>query len=639
MERIKHLALVLFFCTGLMPAGSAQTQYLPQLAVGGPSTGANIQTLLYLFNSSLESISGSAGIFDDRGAPLPVVINGQGAPAAGFTWSLAPGQTQRYLLSGRSSTLETGWMKVMPPASRTVGITLIYQLFNRNDLVSEAGILPGPALTNATLVFDRLGGADVGVALANPGEQGGTITMNLINEMGQVQGTATVPLPSNGHISQFLGDYFPRMTLPTHGTILMTSANPFAVTGLRITGLRLTAIPVVSNARPRPQINSLSPDTGRQGQVIADFVISGTNLANARTINFDPPGGISATIQSSTDTEVRGQLVIDGSAGTRTYNVTVTTRNTGIDLTSEPAAFRVVSADTPLINTFNPTSAERGVTALPFTIGGANLAGTTEIQFDPPTGVTIGSIQSSDTQVVAQLSIDAGAATGARQVRVITPAGPSNTRPFTITADTSAPAITSVAPPTAREGEIIEPFILRGTNLDSVAGIEFEPDGGILSTIISQTATEVRARVTFLSALSGPRQVFVRNRAGRRSSPAPYIFFLQANPTRPNITALTPPTARQGDTIDPFLISGTNLSDVRSVNVDPSSGITVTITSQTATQVQARLVIAPAATVGNYQVTVTSQSGTAVPVISRPVTFSVTAGSLIDEGPAPGRMN
>jgi hypothetical protein len=66
-------------------------------------------------------------------------------------------------------------------------------------------------------------------------------------------------------------------------------------------------------------------------------------------------------------------------------------------------------------------------------LSGAGLTGATGLTGIPATGVTVtGFTAGSDTAVSATLNIDPTAAAGTLQIGVATPAGSSNTVPFTI---------------------------------------------------------------------------------------------------------------------------------------------------------------------------------------------------------------
>ncbi|MBI3667567.1 MAG: SBBP repeat-containing protein [Acidobacteria bacterium] len=86
----------------------------------------------------------------------------------------------------------------------------------------------------------------------------------------------------------------------------------------------------------------------------------------------------------------------------------------------------------------------------------------------------------------------------------------------------------------------------------------------------------------------------------------------------PALTSVTPTSARIGETIQSFVITGTNLSGVTAVQFSPSAGITVSNISASASQVTAQLVISADAPVGARSVAVVSPAGT-----SNALTFTV----------------
>jgi hypothetical protein len=85
----------------------------------------------------------------------------------------------------------------------------------------------------------------------------------------------------------------------------------------------------------------------------------------------------------------------------------------------------------PQISTLNPANGTQGSSAT-LVIQGINLSGATSINFTSATGITISNIQSTATQVTAQIAIAADAPTSARQVTVTTPNGTSNSLTFTV---------------------------------------------------------------------------------------------------------------------------------------------------------------------------------------------------------------
>ena len=89
---------------------------------------------------------------------------------------------------------------------------------------------------------------------------------------------------------------------------------------------------------PAPMITALGPPSGSPGQTIANFTITGTELAGVTSIDFSPPDGIAVSNVSATASAVTAQLTIAGDAelGERQASVTSAAG------TSNALSFRVV---------------------------------------------------------------------------------------------------------------------------------------------------------------------------------------------------------------------------------------------------------------------------------------------------------
>jgi uncharacterized protein (TIGR03437 family) len=180
----------------------------------------------------------------------------------------------------------------------------------------------------------------------------------------------------------------------------------------------------IGGTPPPPRISSLNPTFGMTGQTLATFTISGQNLGGARSIEFSPAGGVTVTNLRATPTSVTAQVAIAASAPTGIRNVSVVTSGGQ----SNALSFDVRSSTAPPvrpaeIHSVNRRSGRAGETITDFTITGANLAAVTAIEFASPAGITVSELRPSDTMLTATISIDAGASTGFRTFRLISPGG------------------------------------------------------------------------------------------------------------------------------------------------------------------------------------------------------------------------
>ncbi len=244
----------------VLPRGLAQTQYLPQVAVGGDAGGINFVTTLFLVNNSSEQVSGAAELFAGNGLPLEVSIDGAGMNSR-FAWSLAAGEMRRFKLTG--GTITSGWMRIIPDGEKAIGASAIFQLLEGEKLVSQAGVLPSPPLQSATIVYDSLGqGTNTGVAIANPNDQPNDITVGLFDKDGKQVASLEFTLPARGHLARFVTELFPniRGIDEMEGSLAIKGSLAFSALALRFEGLEFTATPVIGGARP---ITLASTEAGR----------------------------------------------------------------------------------------------------------------------------------------------------------------------------------------------------------------------------------------------------------------------------------------------------------------------------------------------------------------------------------------
>jgi hypothetical protein len=130
------------------------------------------------------------------------------------------------------------------------------------------------------------------------------------------------------------------------------------------------------------------------------------------------------------------------------------------------------------------------------TINGNALEGTTAIRITPSEGITIGNLNSTSTQVTAQLSISPTAQPGTRLVSVTTAAGDSNSLALTVSRPATATRLAfSSVPATVAAGN---PFSLTvqglrddgslDSNFSGTVSLAIATGGGTLSGTLSVSA-------------------------------------------------------------------------------------------------------------------------------------------------------
>src|SRR6267143_184472 len=204
---MKKLAILLFLFCGDLAFGQVTyfpvTVDFPHIAVGGDPAGQNYVTLLQLVNNNSSVTNGHISLFSDSGAPLAVLIDGQG-PQSTMDVNLASGQTRQIQIT-LNGIVTPGWMEITYSPSDAL-TTVILQFRSGPTLLSEIGVEPA---------FDTIGGTDfaaetnaalnTGIAIANPDSVTAYVLVGLWDpNTGAALANTTLSLPPKGHTSRFL---------------------------------------------------------------------------------------------------------------------------------------------------------------------------------------------------------------------------------------------------------------------------------------------------------------------------------------------------------------------------------------------------------------------------------------------------
>jgi hypothetical protein len=285
------------------------------------------------------------------------------------------------------------------------------------------------------------------------------------------------------------------------------------------------------------------------------------------------------------------------------------------------------SAAPPTLTSISPTSGARG-TAVPVTLTGTNLTGTTAVTVSG-TGVTVSGITVvSSTSVTATFTISGTATLSPppRTVSVTTGGGTSGTVTFTVTA-APAPTLTSIAPNSGLRGTAV-PVTLTGTNLTGTTAVTVSGTGVTVSgiTVVSSTSVTATFTISGTATLSG-RTVSVTTAGGTSNT----VTFTVNNPPAPTLTSIAPNTGALGAAV-PVTLTGTNFTTTgTTVAISGNGGVAAgTITVVNSTTITTTITIAAASALGARTVSVTTPGGT-----TNTVTFTVTGAVATFSGPTP----
>lgn len=275
----------------------------------------------------------------------------------------------------------------------------------------------------------------------------------------------------------------------------------------------------------------------------------------------------------------------------------------------------------PTISSLSPNSTTAGGPGFTLTIVGTNFTSGATAQWGT-TRLTPASVTS--TQLTAAISASLIATAGAVKVTVTAAGGTSTAATFTI--NPPKPTISSLSPNSATKGSAGFTLTINGTNFTSAATAKW---GTTALKPVYVNSTKLTAPIAAgLIATAGTAAVTVTT-AGGTSTGATFTI----NPPKPEITSLSPDSARAGSAGFTLTIYGANFTPT----VKVTWGTTVLVpTYVTSTKLTAPISAGLLATAGTPIVRVTTASGTSnlapftinppIPAISSLSPNSATAG-------------
>jgi hypothetical protein len=344
-----------------------------------------------------------------------------------------------------------------------------------------------------------------------------------------------------------------------------------------------------------PALGAITPATGARGTTVP-VSITGANLTGG-TINAIP-GITFNNVQVVNDGQITASFVIPGTTALGPVSVVVSTPSGN----SNALSF-AVTALPPSLTGISPTTATANST-IPLSLTGTNLADTT---LNLPAGFTLSGVPTiGATSITASVVIASTVAAGPYSISVTTPGGTSNAEVITI-----LPKLTSIAPTSAPAGTST-PVTISGLSLAGVTTLNV----GVnitLTGVTTITATSITATfTTAASAPNGPQTITVTDANGTSNG----VTFTITAPV-PALTSISPATGGTGATV-PVVIQGTGLVGA---TLNLPAGLSLSGAPTTSfSQINASILIAANASLGNKSITATTAGGT-----SNAVTFNVFA--------------
>ena len=239
---------------------------------------------------------------------------------------------------------------------------------------------------------------------------------NRLPDMPLIFSTSAGSLASQGSIltTNMNGQAFDRLTLidETSATVTVSS------------GTASGSVSIGRGVGPDPIVASVFPSAGAPGQSLT-VTITGLNFQSGAAVSFGQ--GISVNgVQFVNSTTLVVSITIDPNARTETTGRTVTVTNPDGGSGSLADAFRVLvpgAAPAPIIlGVGPPSSGSQNTPSLNVPISGVDFQATPSIGFGA--GITVNSVTfNSSTSLTVNISIDAIAALGFRDITLVNPDG------------------------------------------------------------------------------------------------------------------------------------------------------------------------------------------------------------------------
>ncbi|MEN8151511.1 MAG: hypothetical protein ABFS86_16970 [Planctomycetota bacterium] len=300
-----------------------------------------------------------------------------------------------------------------------------------------------------------------------------------------------------------------------------------------------------------PSAQGVFPASGTPGTTVP-AVVTGTGLSGATASILGEPG-VAVTVQTTTDTEVNLQLVIDAAAvpGERILSLSTSYGTVSMSFVVNPAGG-------PIVTGVSPTPIATQGFSFDVSIAGENLSALDENDLTiSGNGVTVTSATAEPDGSALHVSLDvaADADLGTHAIIIDSETGGAVLQIYVRRPE---PVITAVSPGAGEVGAVV-PLTITGSNLTGAAlVITSGTAGGVaISDVATPDDSTLTATLTIDGALapeSEPRILIVTTESGQDTAD----FFVVA-PGVPSLTGIRPGAGEPGETVG-VTLHGLNLT-------------------------------------------------------------------------------
>lgn len=371
-----------------------------------------------------------------------------------------------------------------------------------------------------------------------------------------------------------------------------------------------------------PTLTSLSQASANAGAAAFSLTVTGQNFLSASIVEWNG-APLPTTFTSATQLVANVPAANLAIAGTAQIAVEDPAPQSLIS-NSLTFSINTVVPPAPVLTTLSATSATLGSASFALTVTGQNFISPSVVQFN---GVSLTTVMTSATQLVATVPAASLLSTGAFPVTVVDPSPLSLvSNALTFTVNPVPPLVTTANPSSAIVNTGPLSIILFGQNFATGATVSF---GSTKLTITAQTNTQIQATVpASLLTATGTFPITVSNPAPNAATSIPLMFTVNPVPVAA-ITSLNPTSVTAGVTGLNLQVSGQAFVSGATIQLN---GTAVTTTYSSSTLLSAVVPDSSVAAAGTVAVTVLSPGTGSGPITSNSVNLTVNplpAGEFI----------
>ncbi|MCE9641817.1 MAG: hypothetical protein K8S22_16995 [Betaproteobacteria bacterium] len=597
INTVVRIALAFAVWSGLLFASSQAVAVVPTLTSIAPVTGSRLQTLTVTFTGT-----GFSAVVSSVNVGAGIAVNSTNVVSAtqidaNITISNAAATGARNFSvtnsGGGGGTSATRVFTVINPAPTLASIAPVSGNVARGVATVVPVTFTGTGF-NAASTVNIAGAAGVSIAGLAANAAGTTLTGNVTIAAASATGVRTFSVTNPAVLGLGGG---------TSATVNFTVTNPL------------------------PTLASVAPVSGNVLKAAANNVVitlTGTGFNTATTLNIAGPSGLTtgALALNAAGTTITTTVTIP--AGTPTGVNTFSVTNPAVGGlgggTSATVNFTVTNP-LPTLASIAPNTGVRfqGVAnVVAVTLTGTNFNAASTVNIAGAAGVSIGplTVNAGGTQITANVTIAAAAATGVRTFSVTNPApggGTSATVNFTVT--NPVPTLASTAPVSGDRLQGVANVVavtLTGTNFNAASTVNVAGAVGvsIAGLAVNAAGTQITGNVTIAAgAASGMRTFSVTNAAPGGGTTATVNFTVtNPAPTLASIAPVNGTMAQGAATVVPVTLTGTGFNAATTVIIAGGAGVSIAglVVNATGTTITGNVTIAAATVAGVRTFSVTN---------------------------------